>query len=107
MEEGESIEEAVHREIREELGIGISIKKMLKSTFLELPAKTFELIPVLCAADECPVSFPDHSQVRWLRKQDLWTVGWLAGDIPFVEEIELRWEEFVSLAESATFWEPK
>jgi 8-oxo-dGTP diphosphatase len=64
--EGELPEEALVREIREELGAGLNILFPLESVDFSYPDKMIRLIPFVCRmADKVPVMV-EHSDYRWV-----------------------------------------
>ena len=82
VEPGESAEDALVREVREELGCTIEVIGWLDG---EVALGTAYLLRVavarLVAGDPDPV---EHDQVRWLLADELGSVDWLDGDRPFL-----------------------
>ena len=84
VEQGEGFENALHREVREELGIDVSVEYLLGTThfYRGSPSPENELVGVvyLCSVPE-PSSIhigAEHSECRWLEAQqatDLLTPG--------------------------------
>lgn len=88
VEENESQEEALVREIDEELGLVIKQNKLryLTENLHVYPDKTIRLY-LWGYQIEHDVDFKlvDHDQVRWLHPKEMHTVTVSAGDIPFVD----------------------
>lgn len=84
-EPGESPEEAVVREVREELGCGIKVSDALGG---EQPIKPGYTLRVLLAelTDGDPVPH-EHDALRWLGPEELDDVAWLGPDVPFLPEL--------------------
>jgi len=83
VEGGESDSEALVRECREELGIGISVGARLPG---EWPIGSGRVLRVYLAelpAGE-PACGPDHDELRWLARAELLDVDWLPADLPAV-----------------------
>ena len=92
VEPGESPLEAVHREVREELGIGIELGRHVEGP---LPGgawplgELYELYVWLAeVVDGTPAPIEDHDELRWLPIDDLYAVPWLPADRPIVELLE-------------------
>jgi 8-oxo-dGTP diphosphatase len=86
VEPGESPEQAVVREIHEELGCAIEVIGWLPG---EVPIGERHVLTVAIAlladgADPNPV---EHDEIRWLRTADLGDVDWLEPDRPFLPRL--------------------
>jgi len=80
LEGGESAEEAVVRELEEELGIETKAEEVLKSVIHHYPDKTIELIPVAVRIISGePVAF-DHHEIRWIETGSLEKPDWADAD---------------------------
>lgn len=89
MEEGESSEAALVRELREELGVEVEVgvripgEWPLKSPYV-LHAWTAQLFP----ASPEPKPLQDHDELRWLAPDEIWDVNWLDQDVEAVRSLE-------------------
>lgn len=88
IEEGESEEESIVREIKEELNLDISISKKLKSFKTELENVIIELIPFICTIINGQVINREHEKVLWLKRKELSKLDWAKPDLPIVEFIK-------------------
>jgi 8-oxo-dGTP diphosphatase len=81
---GESLEAALIREIQEELGVQISVVRQFdRSTTGEI-----ELVCFVCdLADQEPATSTDHSELRWVKEQDLSKLDWAEPDLPALKRI--------------------
>ena len=89
IEPGESREEALKREIREELGANIVINSFL--TTVVYPYETFELTMhcFICHLEEgSHATLLEHEDARWLTSETLGEVDWLPADVEVIEEIK-------------------
>jgi len=85
VEAGESPEEALVREVAEELGVGIEVRRWLAGA---VPiGTTYELsvaVATLLSGEPTPT---EHDAVRWLGATELDDVDWLDPDRPFLPEL--------------------
>src|SRR5271169_821644 len=77
---GEDAEEAIVREIREELGTEISVRRRLPPSTFEYPDKTVILIPFVCTMVSGTPTPLEHAQIRWVDKCDAEGLAWLPPD---------------------------
>ncbi|MFE1903567.1 (deoxy)nucleoside triphosphate pyrophosphohydrolase [Streptomyces gardneri] len=89
LEPGESPEEALVRELREELGVEAEPGERLPG---EWPLKPGYVLRVWTARllSGVPRPLEDHDELRWLARHELDSVDWLDQDRPAVAEAALR-----------------
>ncbi len=80
MEPGETREEALVREIREELSAVISIDKFLCTVEYDYPAFHLTLHCFLCSLVSGALQLNEHESARWLDRDAIGSVGWLPAD---------------------------
>lgn len=85
IEAGESREDALKREIREELDAEIEIQELLQTINYDYPQFHLTMHCFLCRL-QGKVTLLEHEASRWLLPQELDTVKWLPAD----EEIIAR-----------------
>ncbi len=90
IEPGETPEEALAREIREELDIGISVLGFLCSVEYDYPEFHLSMDCFWCHIREGALTLLEHEAARWLTVDCLRQVSWLPADILVVEEIEKK-----------------
>ena len=90
IEPGESPEEALKREIEEELNIGISIEEFLCTTEYDYPSFHLTMHSYLCRITSGTIELREHKSARWLTASELGNVTWLPADIEVVERIKKR-----------------
>ncbi len=96
VEPGEAPIDALHREVREELGVRVLLGR-------EVPGPRAGLWPIterhvmrvwaaqLLAGEPQPLD--GHDELRWLDHPDWHAVDWLDGDVALVEELLVRARE--------------
>jgi 8-oxo-dGTP diphosphatase len=97
VELGESQENCLHREIREELSIEIRICGVLTPVMHSYPNKVIQLIPFLATWQGGILKLTEHTQSQWLGKEDLLSLYWAPADLPIVRELRENWDYFLGL----------
>ena len=87
IEPGESREEALKREIREELDLSICIDSFLTTVEYDYPSFHLTMHCFLCSIDSQDPIIKEHENARWLLKEQLHSVQWLPADIKVVEAL--------------------
>ena len=90
VEAGETPEEALAREIREELAADISVGEYLTTVEYEYPEFHLSMACYWCSVREGHLTLLEHEAARWLPLNDLRQVNWLPADVLVIEEIEKR-----------------
>jgi 8-oxo-dGTP diphosphatase len=85
VEQGESREEAITREIREELHVEILITGQLPDFTHQYPTFSITLIPFVCRIDTGEIKLTEHHTFRWVNPNDLLDLDWAAADIPVAQ----------------------
>ncbi|MEE0235803.1 MAG: (deoxy)nucleoside triphosphate pyrophosphohydrolase [Bacteroidales bacterium] len=80
IEEGETAEFALMREIQEELGIDITIDKFLCTTEYDYPSFHLTMHCYICSIEAGEIVLREHKSARWLRPEELGCVEWLPAD---------------------------
>ena len=90
MEPGESPEEALKREIWEELETRIVIERFVRTIEWDYP--TFHLIMhcYWCRVESGGLRLLEHEAARWLSKYELHSVNWLPADLQLLDIIGHR-----------------
>jgi 8-oxo-dGTP diphosphatase len=83
--DGEKPEDAIVREIREELGCGIRPIRLLAAHTHDYPDLTVTLVPYLCVLIDGEPRAIEHAQLRWAAKDELLDLEWSAADVPILE----------------------
>ena len=81
VEAGEGREEALRREIREELDAEIAVGKLLCTVEYDYPAFHLTMHCYLCSVVSGTLVLKEHESARWLSADGLESVDWLPADI--------------------------
>lgn len=89
IEAGETSEEALKREIREELSTEISVDEFLCTVEYDYPAFHLTMHCYLCSLLTEALHLNEHEAARWLSKDELESVEWLPADWGVVRRLRL------------------
>ena len=87
MEPAETPEEALRREISEELATEIDVGALLTTVEYDYPGFHLMMHCYLCTIVNGQLSLLEHEDARWLTKEGLHTVKWLPADERVIEEL--------------------
>ena len=87
MEAGETAEEALKREIREELSTEINVNELLCTVEYDYPKFHLTMHCYLCTLQTEALHLNEHEAARWLPKEKLNSVQWLPADLQILEKI--------------------
>ena len=87
MEVGETPEEALVREIREELSAEISVDEYLCTVEYDYPQFHLTMHCYLCSLKTDSLHLNEHEAARWLKNNELDSVKWLPADKIIVEQL--------------------
>ena len=91
IEPGETPQEALVREIREELDVGIAVLSHACDVEYDYPAFHLSMQCFRCGIISGQLKLMEHEAARWLGREDLRTVNWLPADLIILPEIEKNW----------------
>ena len=87
IEPGESPEEALARELEEELSLTATVGDKVTTTIHTYDFATIELTTFLCTIQSGELALTDHDAIRWVTASEARTLEWAPADIPAVELI--------------------
>ena len=87
-EEGETPEEALRREIKEELDATIIVHNLLKTIDWDYPEFHLTMHCYVCTLEAAQMHLNEHEAARWLKAEDLQSVQWLPADLQLLPLIE-------------------
>lgn len=88
IEIGESPEQALRREIREELATEISVGKLLHTVEYDYPHFHLTMHCYLCKVESGNLTLLEHEAAKWLSLDNLHSVNWLPADREVLEYLE-------------------
>lgn len=87
IEDGEPPQEALKREIREELDTEIAVGELFDTVEYDYPAFHLSMDCFWCTIVSGELVLKEHEAARWLTKEQLREVAWLPADISLVDRI--------------------
>jgi 8-oxo-dGTP diphosphatase len=87
LEVGETKEEALHRELLEELNISININSFFLTVVHQYPDFELTMHSFMCEVDSKGLTLHEHIDSKWLKIKELTSLDWAAADMPIVEKL--------------------
>lgn len=87
MEAGEMPEEALKREIREELETRIVVERLVETVEWDYPTFHLTMHCYLCHVECGYLELKEHEAAKWLNKDELESVNWLPADWEVVKHL--------------------
>ena len=88
MEEGETPQAALVREIREELDAEIAVGRLLDTVEWDYPEFHLTMHCFVCTLASEALHLNEHEAARWLGRDELRSVQWLPADLSLLPLIE-------------------
>ncbi|MCD8364131.1 MAG: (deoxy)nucleoside triphosphate pyrophosphohydrolase [Lachnospiraceae bacterium] len=89
VEPGETPEEALVREIREELDTDIAVGERIARIEYDYPAFHLSMDCFWAEVLSGDLVLREHEAARWLTKEELYSVDWLPADLELIEKLFL------------------
>ena len=87
VEEGETPQEALKREIMEELATEIKVGDYIETVEYDYPKFHLSMQCFWCEVVSGNLELKEHEAARWLQKEQIYEVEWLPADVSLVEKI--------------------
>lgn len=88
IEPGETPQQALVREIREELDTEIEVGDLVETVEYDYPKFHLTMHCFLCSIRSGELVLKEHEAARWLTKEELDSVDWLPADVKVVERLK-------------------
>ena len=92
-EEGESGEEALYREIREELDSKVKIEKLICTTDYDYPTFHLTMDVYLSTLIEGKLTLLEHEDAKWVSLDSIDNLDWLPADWSVIDEIKKHFSD--------------
>ena len=90
IEQGETAEEALKREIREELSTEINVDSYLCTVEYDYPKFHLVMHCYMCSLLTDSLHLNEHEAARWLDNDELDSVKWLPADVEVIKRLMLK-----------------
>ena len=91
IEEGETPQEALVREIKEELETEISVGELIDTIEYDYPTFHLSMDCFWAEVVSGDLVLTEHEAAKWLTKDELDSVEWLPADVGLLEKIQISW----------------
>ena len=88
LEVGETSQQALIREIQEELDVKIEVGELIDTIEYDYPPFHLSMDCFLCAVVDGEIILKEAEAARWLDKDELYSVDWLPADIALIEKLQ-------------------
>ena len=88
IESGETSQEALVREIREELDTDIQVNELIDTIEYDYPAFHLSMDCFWCTIKEGSLTLKEAEAAKWLSKETIDSVNWLPADQGLIEKIK-------------------
>lgn len=88
LEAGETPEEALVREIREELDTGIEVGQLIDTVEYDYPQFHLTMHCFFCTVRSGDFMLKEHKAAKWLTKEMINSVDWLPADVDLIQKLK-------------------
>ena len=88
IEQGETPQQAVIREVREELDTEIEVGELFDTVEYDYPDFHLTMYCFICTVKSGDLVLKEHEAARWLTRETLHSVEWLPADIELIEKLK-------------------
>ena len=88
MEPGETPQEALARELKEELAVDVNVGEFLCTVDYDYPTFHLTMHCFYCSVIGSELTLLEHEASKWLKMTELHSVNWLPADVEVVAALE-------------------
>ena len=88
VEKGETKEEALIREIKEELDTVIKVDSYLDTIEYDYPDFHLSMDCFICSVVEGNLVLKEHEDSKWIKKEEIDTLNWLPADLVIIDKVK-------------------
>ncbi len=88
MEPGETPQQALARELKEELAIDVNVGDFLCTVDYDYPTFHLTMHCFYCSVTGGELTLLEHEAAKWLKTTELYSVNWLPADVEVVAALE-------------------
>lgn len=88
VEKGETKEEALIREIKEELDTVIKVDSYLDTIEYDYPDFHLSMDCFVCSIVEGHLVLKEHEDSKWIKKEEIDTLNWLPADLVILDKVK-------------------
>lgn len=88
VEQGETLQQSLYRELKEELRIEVEVKDFILTVNHEYETFKLTLHGFYCDIIKGEIALTEHLDSKWLNKDELESLDWAAADIPFLKILQ-------------------
>ena len=88
IEAGETSQQALIREIQEELDVKIEVGELIDTIEYDYPTFHLSMDCFRCVVADGEIILKEAEAARWLDKDELYSVDWLPADIALIEKLQ-------------------
>lgn len=92
IDQGETPEECLRRELIEEMGICACVGKSLPPNTYPYPTFKVTLYPFICSIKSGEIDLHEHSAIVWLPPEKLSSLDWAEADLPVIQSYLANFE---------------
>lgn len=92
IEAGETAEEALKREIMEEMELSIKVNEYLITAEYDYPTFHLSMDCFMCSLENEEIHLHDHAAIKWIPLNgDIKNINWVPADVQVIEAIQAKY----------------